>query len=653
MAIKDDNQPTALGAAMANAGVKSNNSNQADTQQSSNTSTDQGFTNTGTGNNGKMSFSSMGMGLAAPIPLSNTSETLGKFQRAIQEVIDSYKQDTAAVQTTLIPVDRHDGAIGVPISYLIVAVQLTKNREAGVGYLPLIIEGSIDPIPVTEEYVAGAPGGKVQVLRTAGDADVPAVREKIHKIVMARFQTDKAYPAIGMVVPRDFTDNLNDPLALKNLASRASYAAAIALQTQLGTKPLNLADYIGGADTLQARLSLDSRPVMNLFKQPVRSDMKVTVVSEPVAKQQVPGFSATGGTEIANTSAFVNVIYQPKNVAQSIPGFSSMTQPSPDMYMKYLARIVLTDLRAERIQTIGGQLLALVSAISLRNNDLWKAAFLPRRDIDPNQLDLRDVGVLNQEVNFGGDPNVPGPVMDIKADSFGTPQLMTFLRAIFHPGVVFAVDVSLRGPDTSYNGVLAAADDGDAGAIAAIKNAANALTNGEFLKIFPANGEITLKKGENIHLGYYRAANGEVRDLRDVDDYLTIMALFGKSAPNLVRDYSDSYLKTAYPEAQRMAGRLEVLKQAAPNLVVTSTARRVTFAGVFIDSLVQAVEKVGAAMPITGNAYLDTGTADRAVGDFSSGLTSAASSVLFTRAPVGGQANNSAPGNQFAGIWRP
>lgn len=647
---EDNGQKGNLGAALSKAGVTGSQGNQ---NQNTNTgaNTNSGFTaNT---NNAPRGFSALGFDIDTPIPLNNTGEVLTKFQRVMQELLDSYKQGTGAVETTLIPVERNDGVNNVPVSYLIVATQLRNNKEAGVGYQPLLLEGSIDSIGMSEAYVPGAPGGKVQILHTAGDADQPKVRKTIMEIVKNRFQTNNVFESIAMVVPKHFTENLSDPQRVKTLATRATYAAALALQTGAGmVRPLNLKDFVGGTDALQSKLSFDARSVQNIFHEPVRSDIKIDLISEPIQKSEIPGFGAAGGTRLATTSAFLDVIYQPKMATAQIAGLPSFGQTTPDMYKKFIPRVVLTMLQAERLMTLGGQMLALASAVAIRDRGMWMAAALPNRSLPANEIDMRDFGALNREVNFGGDPSQPGMPIDLKADSFTNAHLMTYLKAIFHEGnPVFAVDVSLRGPDTSYNGALAAADDGDEGAIKAILNAVNNMTNGEFEKLWPANGKITLQKGENIYLGHYTKVGGEVVDLRTAD-YVAMQNLVGANAPELVRDFSDTFLKTSYPEAQRMAARLEILKKVFPNLVITGQARRVSFTGLFIDTLVQAVEKVGVAMPLTGSTFLDTGTMDRAVGDFAAGLTTSDSSTLYSRTYAPNNNTGAVSGNQYAGGWR-
>jgi hypothetical protein len=646
--IKDENtQPTALGNAMQNAGIGKGNTN-------TNTNTNEsagGFT--ASTNSAPRGFSALGFDINTAIPLNNTGEVLGKFQRAMQETIDGYKQDSSAVITTLIPVER-DGVNNVPVSYLVVATQLRNNKEAGVGYQALLLEGSIDGIATTEEYVPGAPGGKVTVQRTAGDADVPKVRKIIDDIVKNRFQTNVTFPAIAMVVPRHFTENnLGDPQRMKTLAARATYAAALQLQTGIAmVQPLNLKDFVGGTDALQAKLSFDARSVQNIFNEPVRSDMKIDLISEPIQKSDIPGFAGGASTRLTTASAFLDVIFQPKVMTAQIAGLPSFGTPTADSYRKFIPRIVLTMLQAERLMTLGGQMLALASAIAIRDRGMWMAAALPNRSIGANEIDMRDFGALNREVNFGGDPSQPGLPMDLKADSFTTAHLMTYLKGIFHEGnPVFAVDVSLRGPDTSYNGALAAADDGDENAIKAILNAVNNMSNGEFAKLWPANAKITLQKGENIHLGHFTKAGGEVVDAR-VLDTVAFYNLVGGTAPELVRDYSDTFLKTSYPEAQRMAARLEILKKVAPNLVITGQARRVSFTGIFIDTLVASMEKVGAAMPLTGSTFLDTGTSDRAVGDFAAGLTNADSSTVYSRQYSNTGGGAAVAGNQYTSAWR-
>lgn len=604
--------------------------------------------------NEPLSFAMLGTDITKAIPLSQSGEALARAQKAIQQTIDSYKEEGRQINTTLIAVDMNEMGGAIPVSYLVLAVEMTKAGKRGVGYQPIIIEGSIEkPMPV-DEFIQGVPGGKVQVMKFVSDADNMQVRNTIAQIVADRFGTNEVYGALALVLPRDF--NLDDQMMVKTFTSNVAYAAALELQRHNGLQPLNLAAFANSKDTLAVKLSFDPRQVTNLVGHPVISHIKLDLVAEPVNKQQNQVFGGLApSTLLARSSAFIDVIYEPAQRPQAVvPGMAQFSAPTPDMWQKYVPRCVLTNLEAERLRTLEGQLMALAGALGIRNNNAWMGTFLPDRT--PGQeVDIRDVGALNIEANWLQDPNVTGAPLDIKADSFTTGNLMQYLSAIFRrsadgtTGLAFAIDILERGPDTWYNGVLAAADDGDPDAIRAIIVAADNLTGGAFSQIFPAGADITRRMGERVHMGYYKNRNGEVRDIRDIG-YIAMMNIFGVSNLDLVRDYSDTVVKTSFPEAQRLAARATIIEKVTGNAVFTGMARRVTLTKEFTDALVQAVEATRVRMPIQA-PYLDTTTQERGVGNFAGSLVGTGTSQLYNRTFNTPANPAAAGGQQFTNRW--
>ena len=83
-------------------------------------------------------------------------------------------------------------------------------------------------------------------------------------------------------------------------------------------------------------------------------------------------------------------------------------------YVKYVSRFV-TALESHDILTVGTQLLALLPAMSLRENNQWANAFRPAPF--NNGIDLRDIGAIGIEVNFENNPTGVGSRIDTKSAS--------------------------------------------------------------------------------------------------------------------------------------------------------------------------------------------------------------------------------------------
>jgi hypothetical protein len=578
----------------------------------------------------RKSFSQMGSAVRRAMPLSGAGEALARTQKVMLEAIEAQKDGSQAVEATLLALDPQQYT-GLPIGYLVMCVQMVDNTRLGVGYQPIIIDASLDNISAAEITVNGQ---KVEVLRTAENADTDQVRDIVHAAVCDRFGTDQAFGAMAMVLPRIF--NLDDKLHVKNLTAQSAFAAAIELQRHTGLlEPLDLTEFGSADETLITNLNFDGEQELNLVDQPTRGDIKIGLVSEPTnrnSQQNVLSLGSGAAVELARSQAFVDFVYQPKidpNTIYTAGTWGNNMGVNPDVWRKFIPRIIFTDLRAERLTTLGGQLLALASALGVRNNRLWMGAFAPDRT-KAGEVDYRDIGALNIEANWTGDPTQLGAPFDTKADNFTMGSLAQVIDAVCQDGLLFSIDVSERGPDTWYNGVWAAADEGDENAEAAIIQAADDLTHGAFSEFFPNNAPVTLRMNETILLGYYKAKSGELRDIREID-YLALLNLYGQTRKDIVDDYSDTIVRVDHDEALRLEARMNILRKATSNAVFTGRGRRVTCSSEFIVAFTKAVEATRITMPIRA-PHFDTTTSRRAVGQYGAGMVSGyGSSTLYSR----------------------
>lgn len=649
MAIKDETgnngqQQTAMGAAMGRA-QGSNNTGRQEAPRSPNPTGHRDAPRE------KKSFSQMGAGIKRAMPLSGAGEALARTQKAVAEAIEAQRDGSQAVNATLLALDPANTP-GLPIAYLVMCVQLVDDERRGVGYQPMIIDASLENISAAEITVNGQ---KVEVLRTAENADTDEVRDLVHAAVCDRFNTNDAFGAMALVVPKIM--NMEDKLAVKNLATQTAFAAAIELQRHSGLlEPLNLTDFGGNDETLVTNLNFDGEHVLNLVQLPVREDVKIDLVSEPVTRGQQNALSLGVGTvaQLSHSSAFVDFVYQPMIDPNTIHTNGNWNTGgmgiNPDVWRKFIPRVNFTDLRAERLTTLGGQLLALAAALGIRNNRLWMGAFAPNRGNAGEEVDFRDIGALNIEANWLNDPTQLGAPFDTKADNFTMGSLATFIDAVCHPSLLFSIDVSERGADTWYNGVWAAADEGDLEAEQAIIDAADDLTNGAFSKHFPANAPVTLRMNETILMGYYKHKSGELRDVREID-YLALLNLYGQNHKDIVDDYSDTIVRTDYDEALRLESRMNIIRKATTNAVFTGRGRRVTCSGEFITAFTKAVEDTRISMPVRA-PHFDTTIQRRAVGNYGAGaVASNTSSSVYSRNTGPTVAGNTNYGRNFSNRW--
>ena len=328
-------------------------------------------------------------------------------------------------------------------------------------------------------------------------------------------------------------------------------------------------------------------------------------------------------TRVSVVNGFMDLIWDP--IVQNNVGYVNPYQQTVAT-QKYLPRFIITQLDPVRLLTLPAQLLALVSAVLMREDNTWVGAFRPRIT-SGKDVDLHDIGGVGIEANMENNSNGIGTKINTKADSFRPEMLGQLIGMTMKPGLVLSMDIPECGAQTWYSEVFQAAAGGSQKAITAIIEAADILTGGRFKPIF--NGRIFIDDVNKIHLGYYTDKNGVRRDIRDID-YLAVANTVGEKNPTVIRDWSDSFLRTQIPLAQRLMVRKKIIDGILTAPVFTGFARRVTFDHTFIDALVTAVRDTGLHIRNTGN-FLDTGYERATGGFFNNAIMGGNTSGLFNR----------------------
>jgi hypothetical protein len=550
------------------------------------------------------------------------SEVLSKLNKALSEVYAEAADKSFEI--TLLPIDLNStNTLGV--SVLVVALRDRQNPEAGVAHHTLVVEASIEQPAPRFEVINGV---NTEIIRTVGEAYDPIMQQTVAEAINRAFSQTRQLAASAEVVPRDF--NITDSASLFALAANAVFACSSELETSNPDfKDLNLV-HADRDSNLTVRTTFGNPQSRNAVGQPIRSDVLIEFSAAPLsqgAAQQTQAVERT--SSVARIAGFMDLVWDPAQMQQNY-----MYQNTSN-FQRYAARFVSTALESTQLLTIGAQLLALIPALSLRENNQWVQAF--RRQSFSNKIDMHDIGAIGIEANFENNPNGVGTRIDTQSDSFKPEHLHKLIASTIKPGLILSLDVPECGPETWYNDVFAAAAENNPRANAAIINAAMQLTNGAFAKYFPNNGQVAIDENNRIHMGHYSDSTGVRKDIRDFD-YLAVMNLVGEKDPQIIRDWSDTFLRTQYPLPLRMARRKQIIAALCGDVVFTGFARRVTFTPEFIGALEKACSDVGLAIRSV-SSYADMGSYDRAIsGSVASSMLSGDAGSLFNR----GNFNNNA-----------
>lgn len=580
----------------------------------------------------RWSFHNSGPLGRAPMGKNLGSEILTKLQKTLAEI---YTSADARFEFTLIPVDNNN-EVSLAFSALVVCVRDKAAKDVGVSYYTMILEATGEKIPVRFETINNR---QIEIVRVPGDAVDEELMRIVHSKVAAAFPNQEIFSADAMVIPSAF--NVDDKAAVYALAVNASMADFTEINMRSpGFTDLNLANAKQDSNLL-VRLTFDKSMVENAAGEPQRSDVKVDFTSQQNQQQQNRSLnSGDRVTKVAQLSGFVDVLWAPVQTQMGMAQYA-MPQQNPMMNQKYVSRLVLTDVQSNYSTTLPSYLLAIVTALSVRDDNNWYNVFKSSPSYSNESL-MHDVGALNIEANMENNANGIGTRIDTRKDTFSIADLAKLLAMTIRPGLVISMDVPDCGPQTWYTSVFAAASNGSRAATDAIFNAAMQLTNGAFGRHFQPGQQMFTDQGNRVHLGTYIGSSGVKRDIRDID-YLAVMNM--TNDVEVIRKWSDTFNATGIPLAERLAQRKQIITGIASNAEINGFATRVTFTEGFLKALSLACAEAGLVVRIdTATSGIGFQNDRGAAGFVDTALNQMGQGGFFNRGSVGGgQAFN----NQF------
>lgn len=275
-------------------------------------------------------------------------------------------------------------------------------------------------------------------------------------------------------------------------------------------------------------------------------------------------------------------------------------------------RAVVTAIEQYLTRTPSGIFFAAASVAELGQDRIWAQTFRPTKNTD--QQNLRDIGFLNIEANLDYENNDShfGQPIDTSAGRFSDRDMALLLDNTVTRYPMIAVDCMTTGSQAYYTTMLyniarASTDAGKKSRLELIQSLRDA-TNGLIDDYIDLNKVDLLEDaGELLHTGYWFDNAGKMRDIREIDNYLAIACCAGTNNPEMIQQWSDTWLRTDISEAQRMSERLTFIQSAASGTVtVTGTALRVTLNAEVVSAFVRALEAGG--LPLISR---DTGRGDQ------------------------------------------
>lgn len=539
------------------------------------------------GQRAAFSFHAGGM-FAAPIGRGLGSEVYAAFRNKLTDI---FKQTTDKnVEIAIIDLDNVNEPV-LMYSSLLVAMRFKDRPSVGVTYYTILLEDTGEKLtPIFDNIM----GQQVEIMKVTSDAFDEVLAQKAYEKVSQAFNTTEVHAVDGCVIPRDF--NLEDNRAVYAIALNAGWACGTDLETRTpGFEDLNLAD-IRHESSLNVNLAFAKKQLLDAVGAPMRSDVLINFDSRKTQAGNKYASVNSGDKEvkISELSGFIDLVWL-ENQANV---FTTYMQQQAVPTQKYAARLILTNLVNNHIYSLSSVLLALATANSVKQDNNWIQAFKPTVR-SGKEIDMGDIGALNIEANLTNDPSGWGVRVDTKSDNFQLEDLGKLVGALVKPGLIVSMDCPEAGPQAWYLSVFAAASMGSQQAYTAIHQAAMVLTNGLFSKYFPLGTAMFTDINNRVHNGYYLDNNGQKKDLRDID-HLAVCNLVGERNPQIIRDWSDTFLRVQYPLPLRLAARKKLIQGlTGEKAVFTGFSQRVTFTAAFLEGLSAAIAETGLAVRIS------------------------------------------------------
>ncbi|MBB5409342.1 hypothetical protein HDG34_003283 [Paraburkholderia sp. HC6.4b] len=581
------------------------------------------------GQSGQFSFTSANDYVPSVISRHKGGEALGKITEMLRS---EFKERDPDHELELIPINWKD-TVDLYFSAVVVTLRHKAWLDRGVAYYTLIIEGSAPALESVSRFVANE---TITELRLTGDTNNQILNNEV------RNRLEKVYPMVPQwgagvcVVPRDFNP-ANEELAHK-LAVCAGNACSSELSRNKpgGWHDLNLADAVGN-EVLTVRPKFGNEQIYNAVGHPVRADVEIrtTVPGQLVQGQQD---AAVRDTTVTLVRGFVDLVWAP--VDQQNQPYAQWVAPQqlqpggvhPSQYQKYLPRFVATQSESEKVPTLGGQLLSLVSAACLSTNMLWAEAFRPAKERSGgSDVDWKNIGALNIEANFENSATGYGVPLDSTLDSFTrqNPQngseFHKLIASTIRQRLAVSVDIPECGPETALSEAILLAGDSDAEnrrtGNRMLVGSSMDLTNGLFVKNYMAlvdtlarqqhpdalsrqrlqleDHRLVTDEYNRIHLGYFIYRTGEKLDIRFID-YLALLATQGTSNHQDVLEWSDTFSDVNLPLNLRISRRQKIIEGIVGerNVTYTGFARRCTLDNIFFTALLMSIAELKIKMNV-------------------------------------------------------
>lgn len=414
------------------------------------------------------------------------------------------------------------------------------------------------------------------------------------------------------IINRQTSANPNETAVYARIVHLAGEAFAQYIEYILGEKAReknSIKDILQGR-SLSLNIDYSGIQAFDYQDQPVRNDWTMTMTAkEKQAPDATTGLFDASMIPLTATSGFVDVTYYELTDAERMNLQFGQGQfgNTASQYQRFSATAVITDIQSLRgIWEVDSIVNAFLSAVALTEGNQWAALF-QRRFSNSSGARLRDIGYLALEVDRDNG------IVDTSSTGYDEYQHMRTMNTLFRPRFDFAIDLPRKSVYGYFRQLLRGSLTVGSESYNAFVKALNEYTNGEF----PLNFNQLIFQLDNrpVLLGNYpgRGNMGATRhDVRDYEDYLTILTQVGQTDLSTVKDFDAALAGVDGKSLEvRTNAVLNIIERMAGEVTLTGKADRYNINPVFMETLVAATKRAGLSIQTRTVGTMVTGASNR------------------------------------------
>lgn len=541
-------------------------------------------------------MSSMRSGPMLAMNRSRTSEAVSRLATTLMSVLEK-NPVSPAFTIKVVPIDPSSAGLSVGV----VALAMSHRDSKSVVYMPLLIEASVEKMPVTTKVVAG----QTSTLRHVSiDLFGENANAAVAKAVGDYCQGD-LIPLQPATIPSNF--DVMDAEAVHNLLVQAQVGLSFRiLETVPGTQDLVVS---GNQDTqLKINIAYGQSQITDAVGQPVRADTVISMVMGN-AQQNQPIDSGSSEATTGFATGFVDLV--PTAAASDI---RSRFGRERDTRM-WVPRFVITHLESLNYTTLPGQIWTLLAASAVRANMNWMYSLKPK-SLSKTNAPWSDAGIIARVTGLVRDGAASTESFDLTSN-YSDRKLADLLgQYVDHERCVLSMDISEADLMTWINCVWVDAALGKSEAINAIVSAADSVFNGNFSKHFDPNKSKICYTDSMVYQGWFSNDNVPT-DLRSIDHIAVANLTVGDAGVDVLSDFAACHADNGADTVTKLDELYRIYEEELGiQPVINSRSYRINLGDEFLAALDMAAGdcKVTFSAPNSDNGIM--GNAFRGIGNF-------------------------------------